>query len=490
MKILFVISNKMSSNPITPLSNQSRIQFGISSIASLLEYHGHEVDLLAICQKTQNSFIEDYIATFAPQIVSFTSVFSEYDIIVETAKYIKSKFPNIYQIIGGVHVSLNPNDAIKDGFDAVCVNEGEYPLLELVETLENNKTPSKIKNIWFNNNGNIEKNPNRSFIEDLDELPLPNIQMWQKWIENPNDFHQILLGRGCPFECTYCCNHALKKLADSKYVRFRSPKIIVEELNRLTSLFPNLDHMQFRVETIGVNIKYALNLCQHLEQFNSKRIKPISFGVNLRIAPNINYDQLFSAMKKANFDNICIGLESGSEKVRYEILNRRYSNEQYYEAMDKAREYGLKTKIYVLIGIPGETHSDFKETIKCLRISQPDYLYDSIFFPYPGTRLFQICQEQNLLPKITNSKYERQHAFLDLPNFSKKQIEREYVWIYYNVYKGRKSLCDIYKLTKSSKLQSSKLLRIIDSLSKDKIIGNLHRFKHIFIKGGIFKNRK
>ena len=76
----------------------------------------------------------------------------------------------MFLIAGGSHVSLNPGKAITDSFDAICIGEGEYPLLELADLLEQGLNPYKIQNLWIKNGIDIEKNATRPFIEKLDEL--------------------------------------------------------------------------------------------------------------------------------------------------------------------------------------------------------------------------------------------------------------------------------------------------------------------------------
>jgi radical SAM superfamily enzyme YgiQ (UPF0313 family) len=89
-----------------------------------------------------------------------------------------------------------------------------------------------------------------------------------------------------------------------------------------------------------------------------------------------------------------------------------------------------------MVGIVGETLNDFKETIDCCRACQPDYISHSIFFPYPGTALYEVCKEKELLHGKIDPRKERRRAILGLPGFSQRQIQRQFNRFYYNVYKG------------------------------------------------------
>ncbi|HSV43198.1 MAG TPA: radical SAM protein, partial [Candidatus Bathyarchaeia archaeon] len=163
---------------------------------------------------------------------------------------------------------------------------------------------------------------------------------------------------------------------------------------------------------------------------------PISFGVNLRIAGHLDYEKLFAAMQKAHFTFINIGLESGSERVRREILNRNYSNDDIISTVKLARKYGLKVILFNMIGLPGETPQDFQETIRVNRICQPDKHFTGIFTPYPGTRLHALCQEKGFLKNTANNNMERRKAVYDFPGFSRRKIQKSYFWFDYHVYKG------------------------------------------------------
>jgi radical SAM superfamily enzyme YgiQ (UPF0313 family) len=327
MHVLFIFSISEYNTPQKPLRVHGQIQFGISYISAILKENGHKTDLLVITHETKRNEISKTILEYEPKLICFTSVSSEYDFIKDIASQIKAEFPSIHLLIGGPHTSLNPQTVVEDKFDSVCIGEGEYPTLELVQQLEKGENPTKIGNLWIKNKENIEKNQTREFLQDLDCMPFPDRVMWQKWIEKKDSRQTILLGRGCPFQCTYCSNHALKRLAPGKYVRFRTPANVIDELKQLITEFPDTREVYFEVETItmGSNMEYAIELCRNLVQFN-KDHKKLDYGTNLRIIPNTDYDTLFQSFKTANFKFVNIGIESGSQVIRDKMLRRHYSN--------------------------------------------------------------------------------------------------------------------------------------------------------------------
>jgi radical SAM superfamily enzyme YgiQ (UPF0313 family) len=421
------------------------MQFGISYISALLKKHGNSTKLLVtskIAGGKNKKIIDKAIKKFFPELICFTSVSTEIRFISDIAKYIKKHYPHIYLLIGGPHASLNPDETINESFDMLCIGEGEYPALELARQLENGEDPSGIQNLWIKKGSRIEKNPQRPFLKNLESLPFPDREMWKEWTDEDIDARlPVLLGRGCPFQCTYCCNHALKNIAEGTYVRFRTPENIIQEIRGLALQYPGKEDFYLEVETIGTSKKWVLELCSGLQELIRTVGRPLYFGTNLRVTPNADFEAIFEAFQKSNFRFINIGLESGSEKVRREILKRYYSNEDIIKTVRLARKYGLKICFYNMIGLPGETMSDFQETVKINRECLPDWHYTSIFYPYPGTHLYEVCKNQGLLEKLPPEHLmERNKAALDLPGFPRKQVQKSFSWFDYYVYKGKRPL--------------------------------------------------
>jgi anaerobic magnesium-protoporphyrin IX monomethyl ester cyclase len=453
VKILFIYSFESPFSVEKPLGSPMYIQFGISYLSSSLKQSNHDINLLILSRSFGNknyNILRKKIENFRPKIIGFYSVSSQYKFISDISKFIKSNYPEIFLISGGPHTTLNPDKVINDNFDAICIGEGERPMLELTNMLEKNKFPSNIKNLWIKKGTIIEKNKMAPFYENLDFLPPLDRKIWEEYIDYNPFFSDrnisILLGRGCPFRCTYCCNYALSKITEGKYVRFKSPKIIVEEIKSIHEEYPLENSIYLEIESFNANTAWAIELCDEIEKYNKSLDIPLCFGVNIRILADTNFDALFEACKRANILDLNIGLESGSERVRRDILERNYSNYNFENIMNSVKKYGLSYKFFVMIGVPGETNEDFRETVKICRIYQPEKIYLSIFYPYPGTELYKLCKKMNILQeKIDIKMEERRQVSLNLPSFNKRQIQRSYIWFEYNVYKGYRPRINLIK---------------------------------------------
>ena len=348
MNVLFVYSIQKSILKDKPLKGQEDIQLGVAQLSSVLKENGHNtfVDILDRKYKKRNLVaLQKKITENSIDLICFSSVYSEFDFILEIGQFIKQNY-NIFTVIGGIHITLNPEENYLNVFDALCIGEGEYALAELANNLEKGKEIEKIENLWTKQKGQIFKNKTRPYIQDLDALPFADRDIWQSSIFEPNSRISILLGRGCPYNCTYCCNHKLKQVASGKYVRMRSAEHIISEIKYLIKRFPLITEYFLEVETLGVDIDWVINLCDELFLLNESREDKLSFGTNLRIYDTLNVDLIFKNLKKANFTSVTIGLESGNERIRREVLNRKYSNESIVRAVKTAKKYGIDVGLF------------------------------------------------------------------------------------------------------------------------------------------------
>jgi anaerobic magnesium-protoporphyrin IX monomethyl ester cyclase len=436
-----------------PLESGKSIPFGISMIASILEHAGHKVKFSVITPDTPLfESLRGVIESFRPRLICLTAVSTQFPLVNRVAEAVKQIDPHIFVVLGGPYASLMPEKAISSPFwDAICIGEGDKAIIALAAQIERGLRPAGIHNLWIKMKDaagieTIEKNSPGPFISDLDSLPFINRELLRPWIENPDQDPAILVGRGCPFSCTYCSNHILRKLAKGRYIRHRSPNNILREIEQITKNI-SVTNIFLEIETIGYDIDFALQLCNVLSEFNRLRTDPIIFNTNFAITSTLIKDvkmvnRLLSAFRHANLNAINIGLESGSERIRNEVLRRpRYTNADIIRFCDIAYEYNIKINMFVMLGLPGESFKDFQQTIDVVKRCQPNVVFLSIFYPYPGTDLYEVAKEKGLFDERTISQVaERQSVHVHLPEFSSRRILLEYILFDFKVYRGKWSL--------------------------------------------------
>lgn len=457
LKILFIYCENTKNDIYKfkngkPLYSNDQIPFGISYLSSALKDAGHEVFLTVLEGHEVLNNVESEIQSVKPEAVCFSVVFREFDQYMYIADYIKKRHTEIYIIAGGPHISLFPNEAIKTSLDIISLSEGEISLVELMNHLQSGEDYTKIPGIWAKIDGTIYRNETRPFNCDLDKLSYPDRDMWLPFIENTSTPISILLGRGCYFGCTYCSNHALKNISKGKYVRYRSVENILGEISYLVEHFPKNDTIYFEIEAINCDHEFMKEFCTKLVEFNKRQSRTIYYGTNVRITPNMDWPYIFKMFRKANIGYVNIGLESGSERVRREIMNRIYSNDDVLQAMMAAKKNRICTMLYVLVGLPTETMEEFEMSVEMIRRCKPTTIHMGIFYPYPGTDLYVLCEKKGLLSTL-KADIGRNIASLDMPQFSRRNIQNVYDMFYPRIYAhSRFEMYYIYILIKLGRI--------------------------------------
>jgi radical SAM superfamily enzyme YgiQ (UPF0313 family) len=372
-------------------------------------------------------------------------------------------------LLGGVHASLCSRECLSDhAIDAVCIGEGEDVALSWVDAVARGARPSRIPGARIKIPGttDIDSTPPAGFRTNLDQLPLINYAHWERWIDPDNRNIRVVVGRGCPYSCAFCSNHAIRALQSGPYVRFRSPKNILAEIEMLLYRFPGLDAIYLEIETIGASIPWLLDLCNHIARFNATLQRPIEFRANFAVTTHLVQDEdrlraVLAALQRANFVALNVGLESGSPRIRQEILNRpSYTNADLIRFCQSAKQYGIGVCFCTLIGVPTETLADALETSNVARACDPERIYPSIYYPYPGTRLHSLSAQMSLInPSDLGTRAERSRVYLRLEGFPRWRVFFEYVIMNWRVFYGR------YKTTRLLRYTVWYLLRIVPGLS-------------------------
>lgn len=456
MKIGCVYTVERGATGNKPLPFAMDIPFGMSIIATVLKHAGHDVSLMVFSPRSSYAeIIANYVKTERPKLFCLTAVTTQFAFAKEVARLVKQADPSIFVILGGHHASLDSEEAIKDpNLDAICVGEGDGLVTELAQRIERGEPVTGMHHLWVKKpDGSIEKNPPSPFDQSLDSLPHIDRGMWEQWISQPDRYPSVLLGRGCPFRCTYCSAHAMAKLAEGKFVRFRSPDNIISEIEEICERYPAVDNIYLEVETLA-HQKEAVPLFDKLEEWNARRKVKLSFGANFTVTSAfIKHEEqcreFLQMLQRANVVYLNIGLESGSERLRKEILRRpKYTNAEFLQFCKLAKEYNVNLDFYVLIGIPGETPEDFAETVDLCRKAQPKMVQLSIFYPYLGTDLANIALERGLVTRDgLNPGLERTRPALSLPTFSRRQVRFEYIVFWFKVYRGHWPMSRIFAET-------------------------------------------
>jgi radical SAM superfamily enzyme YgiQ (UPF0313 family) len=408
--------------PVTP-PEIFRVEFniGIASISACLKKAGHKTSLLCIW-KFEEDKVEEKIKNFNPKLIAFSTVSDQFELTKEIVKFIHANH-KIPIIIGGTHAMVAPEECIElDGVIGVCIGEGEEAIVELANYIEKEEDYSKVRNFWIKKDGKIIKNPQRPLIKDLDALPFPDRELFKGYIDTSNEI-EFMGARGCPYQCSYCINKVLQNsYGIAGFVRYRSVDNLIKEIKEVLSKYRS-PKILFHDDTFTLNKKW-------LSEFAEKYPKEIRlpYIANGRVE-TLNED-IIQLLKSSGCIELKIGVESGNEKIRREVLKRNMSNEQIINAFRLCRKYGILATSFNMIGIPGESEKEIKDTIELNKKIKPFRMGVSIFRPYKGTELYNLCKKNGWISNRKVVSYFEEESILDLPTISHKRLI-----YYYKIFK-------------------------------------------------------
>lgn len=358
------------------------------SLSAFLKEKGFLVEV--IVDSGEFDFI-NRINKINPSIIAFNCSTSELNWVLETSKKIKAD-SDIPVLVGGIHPTIEPDIIQNDNIDIICRGEGEQALAELLERIDQNKDISDIKNLWVKLNNKIVKNSVREPIKNIDSLPFPDRSIYDNIPEIKNStFAGFVVGRGCPFNCSFCYADYLRKLYKpySAYVRYKSPDYLIEEIKGVVN--------KYDIKTIHF---YDSIFPMRPEWFNrfldryAKEIK-IPFTVNLR-ADTWKEDYL-QKLNRCGCTGVAVGLESGNPHIRNDLLRKNINNHSFLNLSKTVHKYNMKLLTFNMVGMPGEKLDDAIETVKLNRKMKTDYALCTFLQPFPNLEITKYAERKNMI---------------------------------------------------------------------------------------------
>ncbi len=434
--------------------------------------HKAKIIDLIFHKKDWREYLSQQMKKESPDLIGMSVLSFNYLQAIEIAKFIKEKF-NIKIIFGGVHVILSPQEVIENKeVDIICTGEGE----EVLKNLLDKKLDCKnVKGIWYKKNGRIIKNQKIKLIEDLDSIPFPDwsdFDLKKYFLISGNNL-PIMGSRGCPYQCTYCSNHALKENLIGKYVRFRSVDNIIKEIELRIKQYHNkgFKYLFFYDDTFIMYRDFVLEFCK---KFKEKGFhKKIKWNVNVRA--NLVTEEIIKTMKDAGCYEVRMGVEAGNDYIRNEIYKRNMSEKQIFDAIKIIKKYGLQLRLQFIIGAPYENLDMMNESFEMAKRSEADYILFPVLIPLPSTKMKELCEKEGVIErrKLTS------HEMYTNPVVKTKFVSRKEIKNFVNKirrYQIKKYLLEGLKLRGLIFIKDSLIFFIYYKRKYDLEIDNIFRF--------------
>ena len=253
------------------------------------------------------------------------------------------------------------------------------------------------RNFWFKKRGEIVRNPIRPLLQDLDSLPFPDRDLFYQYGCFAGTFY-LVSGRGCPFTCSYCCHHFLQKLYRGKgrYVRRRSTGNVISEIEFWKNRY-NIKSVYSMDDTFTLDDSW-------IEQFSLEYAKKINLPLYCHVRPGTVTQHMIDCLKRANCTSVFFGVDSGNEKMRFSIMNRKITNSVILEQAELLRRNGIRITTSAIFGLPDETQEQMFDTLNLIMKIKSDLSYSFIFYPFPNTDSYKYCVEKGLLDPQDHEK--------------------------------------------------------------------------------------
>lgn len=326
---------------------------------------------------------------------------------IKLAELAKIACPDTIVIAGGIYPTLLPELLVKDSnIDYVLLAEGEYRLPRLLGCIENSSDLKAIDGIAYKTEGEEVIQPVVEYIQNLDELPFPdysnldfdsyaNFASKYSYYLYPRNFPYVITisARGCPFDCIFCTSKAV----NGPGIRYLSAKKMLEEVDLLVKNYGIR-------EIIYVDDNFYLNT-QRLREFLNGLIErkyDLTWKTTTASCYSLN-DELLELIKKSGCYQLPISPESGSDEMLSHLKKpASLTTDKTRAIVRKAKEIGFEVIGYFIIGSPGETWDQIRQTFRFAEDLDIDYCSFNIATPLPKTELYNRLKEKNMLSSDFN----------------------------------------------------------------------------------------
>jgi anaerobic magnesium-protoporphyrin IX monomethyl ester cyclase len=436
MKILLI-------NPKTnlPIETRTSPSLGLAYLGAVSEQQGHTVRIYD--GDVEDISLEKVLRDFAPDLVGITANTIQIKSAWRDAALVKS-IADIPVVLGGPHPTVLPAEsAERPAVDIVVRGEGEVVWEELcLWRRVDGKWQAAISDLesvqgisYQTPDGQVHHNPDRPVIEDLDSLPLPayhlfkinrytNLQPTVDHIEGPS--YPILTSRGCPYRCTYCSQIGPRRW------RMRSPDNVVAEWRWLVR---DLGAAEIGVldDSFNVNRQRVLDICDLLIK---EKLTHVPWIMINGIRANLADQELLGHMKQAGCIRSAFGVESGNQEILDSVIGKQLTLEQVRAAFKAAKEVGMETIGFFMIGLPGETEETMDETIRFAIELDPVVANFSMATPFPGTEMSRTVQEKGrlLVKDYDDFAFFEGKASFEMDGMTATLVERKWKEAYRRFY--------------------------------------------------------
>ncbi|MGA1823480.1 MAG: B12-binding domain-containing radical SAM protein [bacterium] len=348
--------------------------------------------------------VKETINAFKPDIVGISVLSAKVPSAFRVAKICKDLNQDIKVVFGGHHPTISPEECLSnDNVDFAIRGEGEFTFNELIHAINNSATDlHAIPGLSFKSEGNIKHNEDRKAIENLDLLPIPDrSRILHANTYRPEQFSMIMTSRGCPYKCGFCGSQNMW----GRKVRFRSIDSVIEEIKELRHKYSIKDFI-IMDDTFTIKRKRVEEFCSALKK------NRINIKWSCLSTVDLISDDIIVLMKQSGCTKLMLGIESGNQRI-LDFINKKITLDQIRNAVNILNRNKMYWTGAFMFGFPTETEKEMMDTLRFMKELKPNWANISIFTPYIGTDLYNICRKKKLINEhVDYSKYTHQSHYI------------------------------------------------------------------------------
>lgn len=391
---------------------------GLAWIASVLERRGHEVKI--VDSPTLGLSIGDFVKiveSWSPDVVGLSSLTPTIRLAYKAAKAVKAVDEDMKVVVGGVHATFMWREVLEEcpHVDYVVLGEGEETMSQLIEALEKEAKPRGIPGIALRNESGeaVMTGPWRPV--DLERLPPParHLLPMDRYtvFDRPVRVVHIMASRGCPYGCVFCAT----SYYFGRRVRFRRVEQVLDEVAECADKYKTKT-FAFTDDELTINKRWFDSFLKGLRER----------GLDIRWTCGSRVDsvdeRLLARMFSSGCTTIYFGVESGSQET-IDKIGKRIDLRQAEKVFEAIRKVGGSAVATFILGFPWETVDDMKKTIKFALKLDPDYAQFTYATPYPGTPLYEMAKEHDLIVDHDWSHYTTVRPVMRGFHFDIEEVE-------------------------------------------------------------------
>lgn len=410
------------------------VALGMRYVSSYLKSGGHQVSMIFMASRRDTS-----LAQFPPAVIEsliehcrnvdligmglLTNSFYRARFLTDALRAAGVKAPIIW---GGTHATVSPDECIEHA-DAVCVGEGERPMLQLAERLSRGNDPTDIGGLAFRAGGAFGnrqevRNLVQPLIDNLDELPFPDYDLDEHWVAADGqlvparpanlrgalDRLRIETTRGCPYRCTFCNNTTWASIYRGKgsWVRRRSIDSVLCEIEEMCRRFPCIGAVNI------VDDLFFVRPAEQIDEFAEQYARRIGRPLEVDVHPDLVTEDRIAALSRLPIALVSMGIQSGSPDTLYNIYQRRTPIDRIAGAMDLLNRHRLPTEYHYIVNNPYEGDANLIETMRFVADHHRKAAALRIFplALFPGSPLYDRARADGLIGARHEEAYQRTYT--------------------------------------------------------------------------------